>query len=67
MTDHVYLSADRTKLVPEHAAGKKWQITRSEAVKLGFLDKEEAPKQERRAFDATKAHVAPQKRRTTKR
>jgi hypothetical protein len=66
MTDHVYVNAARSELVPESAPGKKWQITRRQAVELGLLDAEEKPKQERRAFDASKAHVPPQRRRSPK-
>ena len=57
MSDNVYLNRDRTAVVPEYADGKKWQVTREEAVKLGLLDSADKPVQERRA---------PQKRRTTK-
>ena len=48
MTDHVYLNADKTALVPEHADGKKYQISRDEAVKLGLLETAEKPNQTRR-------------------
>ena len=56
MTDNVYVNADRTKVVPEYAVGKKWQISRKEAVRLGLLKDAEKPVQERRT----------QKRRTPK-
>lgn len=67
MADNVYLNRDRTAVVPQDSAGKKWQVTRAQAVKLGLLDSPDKPVQERRpAFDAAKAHTAPQKRRTPK-
>lgn len=67
MTDNVFLNADRTKVVPEHAVGKKWQVPRAEAVRLGLLKGDKEPQERRPAFDATKAHVPPQQRRTSKR
>lgn len=70
MSDNVYLNADRTQVVPESAAGKKWQVPRSEAVRLGLLESAEKPIQERRtsAFDSGKAKTPPvQRRRSAKR
>ncbi len=71
MTDNVYLNRDRTAVVDQWSVGKKWQVPRSQAVRLGLLDSAEKPVQERRtpAFDATKAVVppVPQKRRYIKR
>jgi hypothetical protein len=58
MSDNVYLSADKTKVVPESALGKKWQVPRKVAAEMGLLDSPEKPVQERR--------TAPQKRRTAK-
>jgi hypothetical protein len=73
MTDNVYLNKDRTAVVSEFAAGKKWQVPRAEAVRLGLLDSPDKPVQARRApaFDASAA-VAPtdkpkQKRRSAPR
>lgn len=70
MSDNVYLNADKTKVVEEWTFGKKWQVPRAEAVKLGLLDSADKPVQQRRAFDATKATAPvekPQRRRTSKR
>ena len=63
MTDNVYLSADRTRIVDENAPGKKWQVSRAEAVKLGLLDSEEKPKQTRRV-STDKTNGTPQRRRS---
>ncbi len=49
MTDNVYLNADKTKVVSEWTVGKKWQVPRKEAVRLGLLDSEEKPVQQRRS------------------
>lgn len=67
MTDNVYLNRDRTAVVSQFAAGKKFQVPRAYAVKLGLLDSADKPVQERREFDATKAVIPRQKRRYTKR
>jgi hypothetical protein len=48
MTDNVYLNRDKTKVVPATAEGKKWQVPRKEAIRLGLLDAEEKPPQTRR-------------------
>lgn len=48
MTEHVYLSADKTKIVPEYALGKKWQVPRKVAVEMGLLESVEKPVQARR-------------------
>ena len=63
MTDHVYLNADRTQIVPEYAVGKKWQVSRKEAVKLGLLESEEKPVQRRRVPETP---PKPQRRRKSK-
>ena len=69
MTDRVTVSADKTRLLPDNAPEKGYRITRQEAFELGLLKDADKPVQERRspAFDASKAKVAPQKRRYTKR
>jgi hypothetical protein len=60
MTDNVYLNRDKTKVVPQYAEGKKWQVPRKEAIRLGLLkDEEEKPVQARR----TAPKAEPQKRR----
>ena len=61
MGDNVYLNADKTAVVPEWAAGKKWQVPRKEAAAMGLLDSPVKPVQERRT------PKPPQKRRTAKR
>jgi hypothetical protein len=68
MTDKVFLSADRSAVVDEFAPGKKWRVEREEAVRLGLLKDENAPPQKRRteAFDASKAKVAPTRKRTSR-
>jgi len=48
MTDNVYLNKDKTEIVPEWSAGKKWQVPRKVAVEMGLLDSEEKPVQVRR-------------------
>lgn len=68
MTDNVYVNADRSKVVPESAPGKKYQMSRKEAVRLGLLDSEQAQPQKRRAVsDSATSSKTPQKRRYTKR
>jgi hypothetical protein len=70
MTDNVYLNRDRSAVVPKGSAEAKWQVSRSEAAKLGLLESDEKPIQQRRsAFDATKAvnpslNGTPQRRRS---
>lgn len=65
MSDNVYVNRDRSKVVPAGSSEAKWQISREEAVRLGLLESAEKPVQKRRpAFDATKAHTAPQRRRS---
>lgn len=49
MNDNVYLNKDKTAVVDEWTDGKKWQVPRAEAVKLGLLDSAEKPIQERRS------------------
>ena len=72
MGDNVYLNRDKTAVVPEYAVGKKWQVTRAEAVRLGLLESKDKPVQARRS-DAPLRTVeevgptAPQKRRTATR
>lgn len=66
MSDNVYVNRDRSAVVPKGSADAKWQISREEAANFGLLESSEKPVQKRRAFDATKAHTAPQKRRTPK-
>lgn len=64
MTDNVFINRERNKVVPTGSIEAKWQISRAQAVEMGLLDSKEKPVQARRpAFDATKAHVAPQRRR----
>jgi hypothetical protein len=55
-------------VVDEFAPGKKWSVARDEAVKLGLITDEDAKPQARRteAFDATKATVAPTRKRSTR-
>ena len=60
MSDNVFLNKDRTAVVPEYAAGKKWQVSRKEAVRLGLLDSPEKPVQARRTS------TTPQRRRKPK-
>ena len=73
MSDNVYLNKDKTAVVPEYAVGKKWQVTREEAVRLGLLDSAEKPVQTRRSAGGPLRTVeevgptAPQKRRTAPR
>lgn len=69
MADKVFLNAQRTAVVDRFGPGKKWQVDRDEAVKLGLLSGEEAKPQKRRneAFDATKAKTAPTRKRNARR
>lgn len=70
--DNVYLNRDRTAVVSEFAAGKKWQVPRAEAARMGLLDSEEKPVQKRRTEPTLQRTVeevgptAPQKRRTSR-
>lgn len=69
MGDNVYLNADKTAVVPEWAAGKKWQVRRSEAARLGLLDSDTKPVQTRRVPAETHAETPadkpkPQRRRS---
>ena len=71
MADNVYLNRDRTAVVPEYAVGKKWQVTREEAVRLGLLESKDKPVQERRSNAPLRTveevgPTAPQKRRTAR-
>jgi len=63
MTDNVYLNKDKTAVVPKSALGKKWQVPRKEAVRLGLLDSPEKPTQARRTADPEKPKT-PQRRRS---
>jgi hypothetical protein len=71
MSDNVYLNRDKTAVVSEWDTGKKWQVSRAEAVKLGLLDSAEKPVQERRTGGVPEqvGPLAPKKqqRRRTKR
>ena len=49
MSDNVYISADKTKVVEEWTVGKKYQVPRAEAARLGLLDSAEKPVQQRRS------------------
>ena len=48
MTDNVFLNRDKTKVVPAGSAEAKWQISRKDAAKLGLVESEEKPTQQRR-------------------
>jgi hypothetical protein len=65
MTDNVYLNRDRTKVVPKGSVEAKWQVPRTEAVKLGLLESDNKPTQARRSTATVKADTngTPQKRR----
>ncbi len=65
MSDNVFVNRDRSKVVPAGSVEAKWQMRRSEAVKLGLLDTEEKPRQARRVSTAT-SNGTPQRRRTKK-
>jgi hypothetical protein len=60
MTDNVYLNRAKTAVVPAGSVEAKWQVPRSEAVKLGLLESADKPTQARRSTST------PQKRRTSK-
>lgn len=64
MPDNVYLNKDKTAVVPEWTVGKKWQVPRKEAAKLGLLDSAEKPVQERRTEPQVRRTAAP--KRTTR-
>ena len=75
MTDNVYLNAERSEVVDQFAPGKKWQVPRKEAVRLGLLkDEAKAPQSRRSAPDedvtesrsTTAARPDRQRRRTVK-
>jgi hypothetical protein len=51
MTDNVFLNADRSEVVDQFGPGKKWQVPRKEAVRLGLLKDEAKPAQQRRNAD----------------
>lgn len=48
MTDRVTVNRDRTKLLPPNSPEKGWRISREEAKKLGLIDSDKKPVQERR-------------------
>jgi hypothetical protein len=64
----VYLNRAKTAVVPAGSVEAKWQVPRSEAVKLGLLESADKPTQARRSTSTTKADTngTPQKRRTSK-
>ncbi|MCA1570835.1 MAG: hypothetical protein LC798_11060 [Chloroflexi bacterium] len=75
MTDNVLVNAERTAVVDQFSPGKKWQMSRKEAKRLGLL-KDEAPQARRTASTSedsseTQTTTAPrkttQRRRSTKR
>lgn len=49
MSDNVYLNRERTAVVEATDPGKKWQIKRKDAQRLGLLPDGEAKPQARRA------------------
>lgn len=49
MSDNVYLNADRTAVVDATDPGKKWQVRRKEAQRLGLIPDGDAKPQARRA------------------
>lgn len=53
MSENVYVNADRTAVVDETAPGKKWQMPRKEAQRLGLLPDGDQEPQERRARKIT--------------
>ena len=68
MRDLVLVSRDRTRLLPPNSPEKGWQISRADAKKLGLLESEEKPTQQRRT-QATQTPTEPrkpQKRRTAR-
>lgn len=68
MSDNVYLNADRTEVVPETDPGKKWQVRRKEAVRLGLLRDADAKPQARRvAEDIVQPVAAPREDRVVRR
>lgn len=54
MSDNVYLNRERSAVVEETDPGKKWLISREEAVRLGLLS-DEAPKPQARRNATTTA------------
>ncbi len=60
MSDNVYVNAERTAVVEATSPGKKWQMPRKEAQRLGLLPDGEAEPQARRVVrDTTNAISAP--------
>lgn len=53
MGDNIYVSADKSTVVSENDPGKKWQMSRKEAVRLGLLKDENAKPQARRVAEDT--------------
>ena len=57
MSDNVYVNADRTAVVEQSDPGKKWQMRRKDAQRLGLLPDGDAKPQARRG---TKVVDAPE-------
>ena len=67
MGDKVFLNADRSAVVEQFGPGKKWQVEREEAVRLGLLSEDDAKPQARRTENVDATETAPKKRTTRKR
>ena len=48
MSDNVYVNAEKTAVVSEFDPGKKWQMPRKEAIRLGLIPDGEPKVQARR-------------------
>lgn len=60
MGDNVWVSADRSQVVDLMSPGKKWQMRRKDAVRLGLLPDGDAKPQVRRTADKDLATPAEQ-------